>query len=78
MQIGCVIIDSNIVPVFCKYKALTEHTVNMVTKLQILMSVPREQITVYSVVVTLLVLTHVTATLVTDLLQMVEAVMVNS
>ena len=42
------------------------------------MSVPREQITVYSVVVTLLVLTHVTATLVTDLLQMVGAVMVNS
>ena len=40
------------------------------------MSVPREQITAYSVVETLLVLIHVTATLVTDLLQMVGAVMV--
>ena len=71
MQIDHVIIDS-------KSESLTEHSVNMVTKLQILMSVPREQITALSVVGTLLVLTHATATLVTDLIPMVGAVMVNS
>ena len=42
------------------------------------MSVPRKQITVQSSVITLLALIHATAALVTDLLQMVEAVMVNS
>ncbi len=41
------------------------------------MSVPRKQITVYSSVLTLLALTHVTVKLVSDLIQTVGGVMVN-